>query len=123
MIDRKQERMLCDFRVLAADLGAFELPTSEPFARALRFYAASRAARTPEERFLALYNGIGVLCGFPAARDEIERLLGNVQQALYAARADDDAQATVGHFPYDEEALDRLAAALRRHCCESIGKA
>lgn len=122
MTDRRNEQSLHDLRVLVADLRADELPPAL-CSRALRFYAASRTADTAEERFLALYNGLGVLMGFPEAQCEAERLLGNVGQALSAARADGDTQTASARFPYSDAQLDLLAAALRRRCCESIGRA
>lgn len=112
---RHAEELLLLVRELANDLRAEELPSAAfDRAAALRFYSRSRCAASLEERFLALYNALGTLDGFGAARSEMDALLGGVDAALCAARNEGDRESTFVRFPYDGEQLDRLASELRR---------
>lgn len=108
----RREALVADLRALTEELRADELPVWLcERAQSLHFYARSRAASVPEERFLALYNALGTLLGFPAAKAHVEQLLGRAEHALSAARGDEEGS---GVFPYCTDELDRLAASLRR---------
>lgn len=107
----RRAALAADLRALTDDLHADELPAWLcARAQSLHFYALSRTAPSPEERFLALYNALGTLLGYPAAKEQVEQLLGGAAYALSAARGDEDGSGT---FAYRADELDRLAAFLR----------
>lgn len=109
------ERTLAALRALTEELCADELSSCpEDAARALHFYALSRTAPTEEERFLALYNALGVRLGFAAAAAVIDELLGGADTALRAVRGEGDCDGPCPRFPYGARQLDLLASAVRR---------
>lgn len=115
MTQQQEQRLLHALRALAEDARAnemAELPAA--WARSTQFYAASRVCASDEERFLALYNGLGVLLGFDAAKSAVEQTLGGAEEALRAVRSEGDCDEGSESFRYSGEQLDALAAVLRR---------
>lgn len=115
MTEQQTRRLLPALRALAEDIRAEELAELPPaWAKAVLFYAASRGTVPEEERFLALYNGLGTLLGYAAAKAAVEQTVGSAEEALRAVHGEGDCEGTALRFRCGGAQLDALAALLRK---------
>lgn len=115
MTEQQTRRLLPALRALAEDIRAEELAELPPaWAKAVLFYAASRGTVPEEERFLALYNGLGTLLGYAAAKAAVEQTVGSAEEALRAVHGEGDCEGAALHFRCGGAQLDVLAALLRK---------
>lgn len=115
MTEQQTRRLLPALRALAEDIRAEELAELPPaWAKAVLFYAASRGNVPEEERFLALYNGLGTLLGYAAAKAAVEQTVGSAEEALRAVHGEDDCEGAALRFRCGGAQLDALAALLRK---------
>lgn len=115
MTERQAWRLLPAIRALAEDVRAEELEELPPaWAKAAQFYEEARRSASEEERFLALYNGLGVLRGYDAARSAVEKTVGDAETALRAVRGEGDCEHASSRLCCGEEQLAALAALLRK---------
>ena len=94
-MSKRRDRILEDFKIMAADLEADELPViPAEQAKALRFYALASAAETNGEKLQALYNAFGVLYGFRGGAQKLAAVLGTdtitLKSQLSAIRGDEE---------------------------------
>lgn len=116
MTEQQTRRLLPALRALAEDIRAEELAELPPaWAKAVLFYAASRGNVPEEERFLALYNGLGTLLGYAAAKAAVEQTVGSAEEALRAVHGEGDCEGGAAlRFRCGGAQLDALAALLRK---------
>lgn len=123
MTEQQARRMLPVIRALAEDVRAEELEDLPPvWAKAARFYEEARRGTSDEERLLALYNGLGVLRGFDAARSAVEKTVGDAEAALRAVRGEGDCEHAPSRLCCGEEQLAALAALLRKALFTPVGR-
>ena len=115
MTEQQTGRLVPALRALAEDIRAEELAELPPaWAKAVLFYAASRGNVPEEERFLALYNGLGTLLGYTAAKAAVEQTVGSAEEVLRTVHGEGDCEGAPPRFHCGGTQLDALAALLRK---------